>query len=158
MNQVMKKLPSLTATLILFIWLAPFSILMSGFRNEEPSLVVIANEKGSPANLTFRELKAVVQGDKQRWPDGTKIALAFMKTSTPIGSATAKKLLKMNGDQFNKHWLALVFQGKATAPMFFSSVSELENFVNSNPGAIGVIDAGFETKARVITIDNNKSL
>ena len=32
------------------------------------------------------------------------------------------------------------FQGKAAAPNFFNSASELENFVAQNPGAIGIVD------------------
>lgn len=154
----MKTIKSHTAILIVLIWLAPVSLLITGFKNDDTALSIIANEKGAPASLTLRELRTIMQGEKQRWPDGTRISLAFMKTSTPAGEATARKLLKMNGDEFNKYWLALVFQGKTTAPMFFTSATDLESYVTSNPGAIGVIDAKFDTKARVILIDNNKSL
>ena len=79
---------------------------------EDPSIMVIANEKGAPATLTMKELKAILQGEKNRWKDGTKISIAFMKSSTPVGSATAKKVMNISGDQLNKMWLALVFQGK----------------------------------------------
>ncbi len=134
------------------------SLLSATTAVEEPSIMVIANEKGAPASLTMKELKSIFQGEKQRWNDGPKISIAFMKSATPVGSATANKVMKMSGDQLNKFWLALVFQGKAKAPVFFGSASEVENYVSQNPGAIGVVEAGYQVKgARIIPIDGKKS-
>lgn len=152
MHQDMKKLQYLTTLLVLFV-----SLLTMSFKDEDVALAVVANEKGAPAALTMKFLKSVVQGDKQRWPDGTKISLAFMKTNTPVGNATAKKLMGMNGDQFNKYWLALVFQGKANAPMFFNTVQELEAYVSSTPGAVGIIDGNQNSKLRSVAVDEKKS-
>jgi hypothetical protein len=154
MHQDMKKLQYLTNLLVLLISLATLTM---SFKDDDVAIAVVANEKGAPAALTMKFLKSVVQGDKQRWPDGTKISLAFMKTNTPVGSATAKKLMGMNGDQFNKYWLALVFQGKASAPMFFNSVQELEAYVSTTPGAIGIIDGNQNSKLKSISVDDKKS-
>lgn len=153
----MKKIQSLASVLILIVLLVSIGFITLSFKSDETNLMVIANEKGAPGNLSLKELKAIAQGDKQRWPDGTKVMLAFMKTSTTAGDATARKLLNMSGDQFNKHWLALVFQGKAKAPQFFNTVQDLDNYVHSNPGAIGIVDANQSTNARSITVDDKKS-
>jgi len=132
--------------------------LTSATSADEPSITVIANEKGALTTLTMKELKSIFKGEKQRWPDGTKISIAFMKSSTPVGSATSNKVLKMSGDQLNKFWLALVFQGKAKAPFFYGSASEVESYVSQNVGAIGVVEAGYQAKgAKVISIDGKKS-
>lgn len=143
--------------LLLILCLLPLVVSTGFLPLQEPSISVIANEKGAPASITMRELKKVLQGEKQRWPDGTPITIAFMKTSTPVGSATARKLLNMTGDQLNKMWLALVFQGKAKAPSFFNSAQELETYVNSTPGAIGILDGNIPLKARVLPVDDKKS-
>ena len=79
-------------------------------------------------------------GEQQRWQGGTKITIALMKTNTPTGKNTSETIYGMSSDEVNKFWLALVFQGKAGAPNFFNSASELENFVAQNPGAIGIVD------------------
>ena len=132
--------------------------LSSATSAEDPSIMVIANEKGAPATLTMKELKAILQGEKNRWKDGTKISIAFMKSSTPVGSATAKKVMNISGDQLNKMWLALVFQGKAKAPLFYGSSAEVDTYVSQNPGAIGVVEAGYQVKnVKVISIDGKKS-
>ena len=136
-------------------WLTTGSALLPP---DVPTITVIANEKGAPTFLTMRQLKAVLEGERQRWPDGTKISIAFMKATTPVGNATASKVMKMTGDQLNKFWLALVFQGKAKAPVFFSSAADLENYVAHNAGAVGVIDASYPVKeARVVSIDGKRS-
>jgi ABC-type phosphate transport system substrate-binding protein len=144
--------------LLSFIVIASILSLSSATSADEPSIMVIANEKGAPASLTMKELKSIFKGEKQRWKDGTKISIAFMKSSTPVGSTTANKVLKMSGDQLNKFWLALVFQGKAKAPFFYGSASEVESYVSQNAGAIGVVEAGYQVKgAKVISIDGKKS-
>lgn len=149
----------ITYIILLLISLSTLVGGICGFRPmDDLQISLIGNEKGVPAALTLRELKAVLQGEKQRWPDGTTVSIAFMKTSTPVGGATAKKILNMSGDELNKLWLALVFQGKAKAPTFFSSAADLEAYVNSTPGAIGFVDASQAGKVRIISVDDKKSL
>ena len=122
-------------------------------------LTVISNQKGSPSSLKFSELKSIFMGEQQRWRNGTKITIALMKTNTPSGKNTSQKIYGMSSDELNKFWLALVFQGKAQAPNFFNSETELENFVAQNPGAIGIlyqVDANDEVKT--VMVEGKKSL
>lgn len=56
----------------------------------------------------------------------------------------------------NKFWLALVFQGKASAPVFFTSKSDLEEYVTLTSGAIGIIEVPSESKLRTVIIDGKK--
>jgi ABC-type phosphate transport system substrate-binding protein len=144
--------------LLSFIVIASILSLSSATSADEPNIMVIANEKGAMNTLTMKELKSIFQGEKQRWPDGTKISIAFMKSSTSVGKATSNKVLNISGDQLNKLWLALVFQGKAKAPFFYGTASEVENYVSQNAGAIGVVEAGYQAKGvKVISIDGKKS-
>ena len=152
----MKKLIcTIPGILLTFIIITGFTLPLD---IKEAGIKVIANEKGAPLTLTMKELKSVLKGEKQRWGDGTKISIAFMKTNTSVGGETAEKILDMSGDQLNKFWLALVFQGKAKAPTFFSSPTDLENYVSQTPGAIGVIDGQFSSKAKTVSVDGKKTL
>src|SRR6185312_3727263 len=119
-----------------------FLFLLSAFTgiSQTSSLTVISNQKGAPSTLDFSELKSIFMGEQQRWRSGTKITIALMKTSTAAGKNTSETLYGMSADELNKFWLALVFQGKASAPNFFNSATDLENFVAQNPGAIGIVD------------------
>ncbi len=141
-----------------FLFAAIAMVVSQEAHAQDQAIMVIANDKGAPTTMTMKELKSVMQGEKQRWADGTKVSIAFMKANTSVGSSTAKKIMGMTGDQLNKFWLALVFQGKAKAPVFYGSSSDVENYIAQNPGAIGVVEAGYTLKSgHAVTIDGKKN-
>lgn len=128
-------------------------------RAQVPSLTVISNQTGAPSSLKFSELRSIFMGEQQRWHTGTKISIALMKTSTPAGKNTSAKVYGMSPDELNKFWLALVFQGKASAPSFFNSAADLENFVAQNPGAIGILDeVASNNDVKTVMVEGKKSL
>ena len=123
------------------------------------ALTVISNPKGAPTELKEPELKAVLKGERQRWRSGYKIVIALMKTNTDVGRYTSEKVYAMTADELKKYWLALVFQGKAEAPVFFNTTSELETFVAENPGAIGIVDeAPPSASTQVVLVDGRRAL
>lgn len=124
----------------------------------QTTLTAIGNVSGAPESMKQSELKAVLMGEKQRWKNGKRVIIALMKTNTALGKATSDKIYDMSGDELNKYWLSLVFQGKAQAPVFFTSVTELQNFVAQNPGAIGIVDKPVaSTEFRAVLIDGKVS-
>lgn len=123
----------------------------------DAGLVVISNDKGAPSEMKMSLLKSTLKGEKQRWPNGTKIIIALMKSNTLIGENTSKKLYNMSANELNKYWLALVFQGKADAPNFFNSESDLAAFVGQTQGAIGVIGRESDD-VRPVLVDGKKIL
>lgn len=117
-------------------------LLAMGFmtRAQDIRLTVIGNVTGVPSEMKSSELISVLKGEKQRWSDGTKVNIYIMKTTTPVGQNTCKKIYNWSGDKVKRYWLELSFSGKADAPTFCSTVEELELNVSQNPGAIGVVD------------------
>ncbi len=126
-------------------------------RAQDLNLVIIGNGKGVPPEMKLAQLKSTLKGEKLRWPDGSKVVIALLKTTTPIGQSTSKKIYNMSANELNKYWLALVFQGKADAPNFFNSEAELAEFVAQTTGAIGVINQPAPS-SKTITIDGKKFL
>jgi len=125
---------------------------------QQATLTAIGNVSGAPAEMKQSELKSVLMGETQRWKNGKRVVIALMKTNTPLGKTTSSKIYDMTGDELNKYWLSLVFQGKSQAPVFFTSVSELQNFVAQNPGAIGIIDKPMAVSdVRSVMIDGKPS-
>lgn len=114
-------------------------------------LKVITN---SPTTaLSAKALKSIMRGEQQQWSDGTTIKIGLMKTNTEVGSQTASYIYRMTSQGLNKYWLGLVFQGRAIAPQFFSSEQQLQEFIKSTPGAIGVVSHSFETSQKVVKIE-----
>ena len=127
-------------------------------QSQTTTLVALGNQSGVPSAMKLSELKSVLMGEKQRWKNGNRILIALMKTNTALGKSTSEKIYDMTGDELNKYWLALVFQGKAQAPVFFSSIVELENYVAQNQGAIGILNkSSLNTEIKNILIDGLKS-
>ena len=126
---------------------------------QENTLMVIANLKGAPAEIKMSELKSVLMGEKQRWGNGTKVAIVLMKTSTPIGKIVSKKIYDMSADEVKGYWLKISFAGKADAPKFCNTAEELMSYVAENAGAIGILDKipSDSPDVKTVTVDGKKS-
>ncbi len=124
----------------------------------EGGLAVIVNSKGAPSELPLSKVKSILKGEQQRWKDGAKITLAFMKTSTPVGEDMAKRVFGMTSKELNKYFLAQVFQGKMSSPQFFDSEEDLLKYVKNNDGAIGVASSKNASGINTITVDGKKSI
>jgi hypothetical protein len=125
---------------------------------QEDQLIIVGNAASVPSELDMSQLKSILKGEKLRWNDGSKVSLALMKTSTPVGTETCKKLYNMTANELNKYFLALVFQGKVNAPTFFNSSSELEAYVAETPGAIGVMRQPAGKTLKVILVDGKTQI
>jgi ABC-type phosphate transport system substrate-binding protein len=150
--------PIMPSTFLKYFSVAVLVLFLSVGSFAQEALTVIGNSKGSPAELKMMQLQSILKGEKQRWGDGTKVVIALMKTNTPVGNVTSKRIFNMSGDQLNKYWLALVFQGKADAPTFFNSMNELETFVAQTPGAIGIIGQPPTIAPKTILVDGKRFL
>ena len=107
---------------------------------QDTALVVIGSQIGVPAELKFNELKAVFRGERQRWTDGTKVVIAMIKSTTPLGNIVSEKVYSMSGDEVRGFWAAISFAGKFDPPNVFNTVAEVETFVSQNPGSIAILN------------------
>lgn len=142
----------------LFLVVLACSIHLFTANAQEIELTIIGNLESVPDEMEMSQLKSVLLGEKQRWDDGVSVKIALMKTTTKVGEATCTKVFNMTGNELNKYFLALVFQGKVKAPTFFNSMSELQNYVAETPGAIGVIQGEVQDDIKIITVDGKKQL
>jgi hypothetical protein len=134
------------------------SLLLASFASAQDNLTIIANVESVPAEMDFSKLQSVLKGEQMRWSDGTKVKVALMKTNTAVGALTSEKIYQMSGNELNKYFLALVFQGKVKAPAFFNSESELEAYIAQTPGAIGVIQNTGNDQVKIVVVDGKKQI
>jgi len=124
---------------------------------QEGTLTVIANVKGVPSELKMTELKSVFMAERQRWSDGTKVIIAMIKSTTPLGKIISKRIYSMSGDEVRGFWAGISFAGKFESPVTFNTVSELETFVAQNPGTIAILDKAPESpEVKTVMIDGKK--
>ena len=134
------------------------SLLLSSLASAQDNLTIIANVESVPAEMDFSRLQSILKGEQMRWSDGTKVKIALMKTNTTVGTLTSEKIYQMSGNELNKYFLALVFQGKVKAPAFFNSESELEAYISQTPGAIGVIQNTGNDQVKIVVVDGKKQI
>lgn len=125
---------------------------------QDVELTIVGNSESVPSEMNMAQLKSVLRGEKQRWDDGASVKIALMKTTTPIGKGTCEKIYDMTGNELNKYFLALVFQGKVKAPTFFNSIGELENYISQTPGAIGVSQKVPDSENKTVLIDGKEKI
>jgi len=133
-------------------------MLLSSPTSAQDGLTIIGNLESVPAEMDMAQLQSILKGEQMRWSDGIKVKIALMKTNTPIGKLTSEKIYNMSGNELNKYFLALVFQGKVKAPAFFNSVNELEAYVAQTPGAIGVVQNTSSDQIKVVVVDGKKQI
>ncbi|MGK7368801.1 MAG: hypothetical protein ACNS64_01200 [Candidatus Halalkalibacterium sp. M3_1C_030] len=123
-------------------------------------LNIIGNPQSVPGEMNIDQLRSVLMGERLRWDDGVSVKVALMKTNTSIGSYTCERIYNMSTNELNKYFLAQVFQGKVKAPTFFTSKSELEDYVARTPGAIGVSQntSAVGEELKLVVIDGSKQL
>jgi len=139
--------------IFIFGFLGPLAIVA-----QDIELTIVGNAENVPDELNMRQLKSVLRGEKLRWDSGASIKIALMKTNTPIGKSTCEKIYDMTGNELNKYFLALVFQGKVKAPTFVNSISDLENYGSQTSGAIGVSQKTTDSPNKIVLVDGNDKI
>ena len=127
-------------------------------KSQDGTLTVIGNSKGVPSEMKMSELKSVFMAEKQRWNDGTKVIIAMIKSTTPLGKVVSNRIYSMSGDEVRGFWAGISFAGKFESPVTFNTVSELETYVSQNPGTIAILDKPTgSAEIKTILIDGKKA-
>ena len=126
-------------------------------RAQDTTLAVIGSQ-GVPGEISMKELKAVFRGERQRWPDGTKVVIAMIKSTTPLGKLISEKIYSMSGDEVRGFWARISFAGRFDPPNVFNTADEVEVFVSQNPGSIAILNKPVSTTdVKTVLIGGKKS-
>ena len=103
-------------------------------------VAVIVNKGSSVVSLSSRDLRGILLGTKDAWPDGTKLIAVSLPTERPETRMILKEVCGMSEADFKRYFLMMNFQGKSVSPprMMRTSTS-IKAFVESTRGALGVI-------------------
>jgi hypothetical protein len=102
-------------------------------------LHLIGNNTGLSA-ASKKQVRGVFRGNQSLWKSGEKVILVMPSAKADFANQFSESVLQMSYPALQKFWLALVFQGRADAPVFFNSSNEILDYVAKNPGAIAVVN------------------
>ncbi len=104
----------------------------------EERLVIIGNKTGL-TELTLKDARDIFKGKMTFWKNQEEVIIVLPSPKSDDASGVAREIFQTSVTGMQKHWLALVFQGRANPPVFVQSTLEAINYVNKNPGAIAAL-------------------
>jgi ABC-type phosphate transport system substrate-binding protein len=92
--------------------------------------------------LPQSEILKIFKNGKSLWNNNQKVIIVLPAKNSSLASDVAKNLYNTSVSGMQKFWLALVFQGRSSPPVFLQSAQDIVEYVENNPGAIAAIPAG----------------
>jgi ABC-type phosphate transport system substrate-binding protein len=123
------------------------------YGQDGPRHAVVVNSQNTTSEITQDHLARIMLGEQQRWPDGSKVKLAFLKSGSDGADIVSEKIVKMNGHEFSRYWLAMVFQGRVSSPNYFNNDKAIVAYIDANVGAIGVCIESTAKDKTILLID-----
>ena len=140
----------LTLTLVL---LGAAWALVAPVQAAPPAVRVIVNKEIPASRIQADELARIYLGKKTLWDSGQRMAPAMLDDSTPTADAFLQNVIHKTSSQFRAFWKRQLFSGGGAPPRTFRTSTQVAEFVSRQPGAIGVVEAGFsDDRVKVVQI------
>jgi ABC-type phosphate transport system substrate-binding protein len=123
--------------------------------SDSTDLAVIVNKKTAVLGMTTRDLKGIFLGEKEAWPNGTKLIAIAPSLEHAETRSLLKEICGMNEPDYKKYFMQMNFQGKTVnAPHLVASPAQVRAAVAATPGAIGIVNLhDVDTSVNVISLD-----
>jgi phosphate transport system substrate-binding protein len=111
-------------------------------------MAVVVSKQNVVANMTSLQLSKIFRGETKKWPDGKSITVVLHRASAGE-SITLQRLNRMSAQQ----WQAWITDHKDLVKLVDSD-DEVLAFVESKPGAIGLVDVrSVNNRVTIVRVD-----
>ena len=119
---------------------------------ERPAIAIVVHPTVSVDDLSFDELRTIFLGERQFWPDRSRITLLVRAPVAYEREVVLNRIYRMSEDEFRQYWIAKMFRAEvASGPKLVYSNDMARQLVTAIPGAITFMPAS-ETDERVKTL------
>ena len=101
------------------------------------TFVVVNAPAGS--SIDQASLEALLTGQRRNWDDGDAAKVILPSRMSPNFDFVGHKLFGASGQVMQRQWFRLVFSGKANAPHYVDSSTEVLDAVARQAGALGIL-------------------
>jgi hypothetical protein len=118
--------------------------LMTGsaqYQGDQTPLFLVGNGTGL-TQVKPAELRSLFRGERSVWSTGREVIIVLPGSRVEWTEKFSQQVLGMSRQMMQRFWLGLVFQGRASAPVFVDSAEEVISYVRDHPGAIGMVPMG----------------
>lgn len=142
---------------ILLLLLIPLGVFaaMTPAPAQPGGFVLIGNRTGleSPDGSAIR---AIFRGDQTIWPTRETVTVVLPSARADFADRFASEVLQQDRTGMQRHWLALVFQGRARTPVFLDSVAAIIDYVRNTPGAVAMVPAATPGIPRELLVNQRR--
>ena len=140
-----------------FLSVIGFALVIIFTTNAYAHVAVIVNKSNPVSDISYNEIKQILEARKQYWDTGEKITLIFK----PIASTETRTLIdaiyKIKYEEFDKYWFSMVYSNKITEfPRMMISTSTMNILVSEMLGAIaflGINEVSKRGNIKVLKVD-----
>lgn len=125
---------------LIFVFIVVFQTATFSQQLSLDGLLLIGNQTGL-ISINRKQMNGIFRGTQSIWKSKEQVIVVMPSSKADFAEQFASSVLQMSHSALQKYWLALVFQGRANAPVFLNSSSEIIEYVKKNPGAIAVVKA-----------------
>jgi ABC-type phosphate transport system substrate-binding protein len=123
---------------LLFVCFILFQTVTYSQQVSLDGLSLMGNKTGL-VSVNRKQLNGIFRGNQSIWKTNEQVMVVMPSSKAEFADQFAKSVLQMSHSALQKYWLALVFQGRANAPVFLNSSAEIVEYVKKNPGAIAIV-------------------
>lgn len=123
--------------------------------DETPSVAIVVHPSVSVDQLTFDELRTIFLGERQFWPDRSRITLLVRAPVAYERELVLDRIYRMSEDEFRQYWIAKMFRAEvASGPKLVYSNDMARELVTAIPGAITFMPAdAVDSRVKVLRVD-----
>lgn len=103
--------------------------------------VLIGNRTGVEV-ADARRVREIFRGETTIWPSREEVVVALPSARSEFADRFAQNVMGLSRTAMQRFWVALVFQGRASPPVYLNSATELVDFVRRTPGAVAMVPVG----------------
>lgn len=121
-------------------------------------VAILVNPATRISNLSLGQLREIMLGNRQFWPDHQPIVLLVRAPVAPERTAVLHIIYRMSEAEFRQYWIAKIFRDEtASAPKVVYSASMTNELVVAIPGAIAFLEADeVQPGPKVLTINGKR--
>jgi len=124
-----------------------FVLIVVFITDVHANIAVIVNKLNPVSDISYNELKQILEARKQYWDKGEKITLIFKPITSFETLILIDRIYKINYEDFDKYWFLKVYEQKILEfPKILNSTGTINILVSEIPGAIAFIDVNDVSK------------
>lgn len=113
-------------------------VLLTTLPVRAEALTVVANVDRLAVDSQATVAK-ILRGEIRNWQDGTAIKVVLPSRSSASYRRFSELFFDVGDSDIQRHWLAMVFSGRAAPPQFEESEQEAVEYVRNTPGSLVVL-------------------